>query len=231
MGFLSNAVRRQVHAAYAVAVLALIRGASPSDRSAPSERVKCLWSPPYPTLILCVYTARMACPPYLLPPRSHVCSVCGHGAFTLYACPAHMMSCTHMPMAIPTYHQRTPMAATGPCGSCVTMPAWACNGGVLWWLRSSTRYTSSSSSTHIHDTLPNESPYTRPRIWHHLVRSSIVLPLEYVDSEVCVPWEARASCACRQGDAACPFECEVPRIGGPARQLDACHARVLGDVV
>ena len=77
MGFLSNAVRRQVHAAYAVAVLALIHGASPSDRSAPSERVKCLWSPPYPTLILCVYTARMACPPYLLPPRSHVCIVCG----------------------------------------------------------------------------------------------------------------------------------------------------------
>ena len=34
MGFLSNAVRRQVHAAYAVAVLALIRGASPLARSA-----------------------------------------------------------------------------------------------------------------------------------------------------------------------------------------------------
>ncbi len=34
MGFLSKAVRRQVHAAYAMAVLALIRGASPLARSA-----------------------------------------------------------------------------------------------------------------------------------------------------------------------------------------------------
>ena len=34
MGFLSNAVRRQVHAAYAVTVLALICGASPLARSA-----------------------------------------------------------------------------------------------------------------------------------------------------------------------------------------------------
>ena len=34
MGFLVNAVRRRVHAAYAVTVLALIRGASPLARSA-----------------------------------------------------------------------------------------------------------------------------------------------------------------------------------------------------
>ena len=91
MGFLSKAVRRQVHAAYAVAVLALIRGASPLARSAPSERVKCLWSPPYPTLILCVYTARMACPPYLLPPRS-MCALCVVSRSFHLAC----LSCTHV---------------------------------------------------------------------------------------------------------------------------------------
>ena len=74
-------------------------------------------------LLHIVYAARVVCPPYLLPPRSRVCIVCG---FTLYACPAHM--CCTLPVAIPTYNQRPPMAATGPCGSCVSMLAWACNG-------------------------------------------------------------------------------------------------------
>ena len=104
---------------------------------------------PHPTLILRVYTARMVCPPYLLPPRSRVRIVCG---FTLYACPAHM--CCTLPMAIPTYNQRPPPAATtGPCESCVTMPAWACNGECR-----DMRCTSSSSSTHMPDALPIHTP-------------------------------------------------------------------------
>ena len=112
-----------------------------------------------------------------------------------------------------------------------TMPTWTCNGVCshrVLWLRSSTRRcTSSSSSTpsHIHDTLPIHTTA-------HMVPPCaylLFLPLEYVDSEVCVHWEG--SSACRQGDAACPFECEVPRTVGSARQLDACHVRVLGDVV
>ncbi len=98
--------------------------------------------------IVCVHRSHSV-PPYLLSPRSRVCTVCG---FTLYACPTHM--CCTLPMAIPTHNQRPPLVATGPYGPCVTMPAWACSGG----LRSSTRCTSSSSSTHIHDNLPMHTP-------------------------------------------------------------------------
>ena len=44
-------------------------------------------------------------------------------------------------------------------------------------------------------------------------------------------------CACRHGDAACPVECKgvtipacrVPRTVACVRQLDACHARELGE--
>jgi hypothetical protein len=152
-----------VHAAYAVTVLSLIRGASPLARSAmavmaldfeavaismiaagetfriaalpmafkPKGSKKgtlvqgagaCIGRPLYVWPVsgcvvvvggglgmpgqstppsYCVYTARMVCPPYLLPPRSRVRIVCG---FTLYTCPAHM--CCTLPMAIPTFNQR-----------------------------------------------------------------------------------------------------------------------------
>ena len=122
----------------------------------------------------CVYTARMVCPPYLLPPRSRARIVCG---FTLYTCPAHM--CCTLPMAIPTYNQRPPYGCYRAMRILCddgTMPTWTCNGvcshRVLWWFRSSTRCTSSSSSTHIHDALP----YTRPRLWYHLARTSFSCP-------------------------------------------------------
>jgi hypothetical protein len=110
-------------------------------------------TPPHPHIV-CTPLAWRA-PHYLLPPRSRMCIVCG---FTLYACPAHM--CCLLPMVIPTYNQRPPMAATGPCGPCVSMPTWACYGECR-----DIRCTSSSSSTHIHDTLPRTHARTYGTTW------------------------------------------------------------------
>ena len=76
----------------------------------PSARHQVLVEPPF---ILCVFTASMVCAPYLLPPRSRVCIVCG---LTLHACPAHKYAvpCADMCTLFPSSPLFPPLPPSSP---------------------------------------------------------------------------------------------------------------------
>jgi hypothetical protein len=111
----------------------------------PPPRIKSLWSPHTPSFILCVCTPLAWCAP--LPPLSQV--PCVQRVWFHLVC----LSCTYV---LHTPHGHPHVQPTPPYG-CHRAIWILCDDarmgmqwGVLWWLRSSTRCTSSSSSTHIH---------------------------------------------------------------------------------
>ena len=106
MGFLVNAVRRQVHAAYAVAVLALIRGASPLARSAlpPLNASSACGVHPTPPSY-CVYTPLAWRAPLTSSLPGPMCALClvSRSFHLVYLSCTHVLHNPHDPHVQPTH--------------------------------------------------------------------------------------------------------------------------------
>ena len=194
----------------------------------------CVWlsgAPSAPRVVLVDPTPllRIVCKPLAscapLPPPSQV--PCVHCVWFHLVC----LSCTHVlhtPRGHPHVQPTPPYGCHRAMWVLCEHARMGMQWGVLWWLRSSTRCTSSSSSSCLNDAPP--PPYTH-------THTTCFLPLT-----ICRQRGVRAVgglYACRHGDAACPVECKgvttpacrVPRTVACVRQLDGCHARMLGDAV